>query len=113
MSLVLNRYLKYYGDLYPNEFKSNNDLKMTLTPTGLGIGITEPTGLFHIDAGTSSTGNGSDITIKAENSLSGNYNGGNINLITGEKGSTKVHLAFFKRSKTKTLDLPSKLPISR
>ena len=25
MSLVLNRYLKYYGDLYPNEFKSNND----------------------------------------------------------------------------------------
>ena len=26
MSLVLNRYLKYtIGDLYPNEFKSNND----------------------------------------------------------------------------------------
>ena len=42
---------------------------MILKPIGLGIGITEPTGLLHVDAGTSTTGTGTDITLKSENAL--------------------------------------------
>jgi hypothetical protein len=60
-------------------------LAATIDSTGsVGIGTASPTGRLHVDGGTASSGNGTPITLIAQNGqASGNTNGGNIVLTPG------------------------------
>ncbi len=63
---------------------AKSNAMMILKNGNVGIGTTSPAGILHVDGGTAAAAtNGTDITLKAQNSGSGSGNGGNIQLTPG------------------------------
>ena len=75
------------GNIDNNDLKliTNNTPRMTVTANGnVGIGTTAPTGIFEVQGGTSAAStNGKAINLVAQNSVTGGFRGGNINLTAG------------------------------
>jgi hypothetical protein len=63
---------------------ASNLLNLDTTNSRVGVGTASPTGRLHVVGGTASSGNGTPITLIAQNGqASGNTNGGNIVLTPG------------------------------
>jgi hypothetical protein len=55
----------------------------------VGIGVNDPSGILDVDGGTASSGDGTNITLNAQDAASGgNGDGGNIIILPGDKDGT-------------------------
>ncbi len=69
------------GTTYVSTAAPTNGL---LVQGNVGIGVSSPTGVLDVQGGTSTSGNGTNITLTAQNGkATGNRNGGNIVLMPG------------------------------
>jgi len=63
---------------------------LSLVSSGnVGIGTTSPAGILDVEGGSAASGNGTNLTLAAQNGqASGNTNGGNIILLPGAKNGS-------------------------
>jgi len=79
----------------------------------VGIGTTSPTGILHIDGGTSTTGSGTSITLKAQDGYQTSDDGGDIILTPGSGAATGVdgNVGIGTTTPTATLHVNNSAPL--